>query len=51
MVRTTTSVQMKIKRGSESWSYIYVTLGFALSIEASVIAMIEPLKFPWNLLV
>lgn len=51
MVRTNTSIQMKIKRGPESWSYIYVALGFALSIEASVVTMIEPLKFPWNLVI
>jgi hypothetical protein len=45
------SVTATVKRGPESWTYIYVMLGFALAIEATVITMIEPLKFPWNLVV
>ncbi|HUD25163.1 MAG TPA: hypothetical protein VMQ45_05735 [Burkholderiaceae bacterium] len=36
------------KRGGESWTYFYVALGFALSIEGTFIGMIQPLAFPWN---
>jgi hypothetical protein len=42
-------VSMTVKRGPESWTYIYVMLGFALAIEATVITMVEPVKFPWNI--
>ena len=39
-----------VKRGPASWAYIYVTLGFALTIEGTIIQMTTPpLKFPWNL--
>jgi hypothetical protein len=44
-------VTMTTKRGPESWAYIYIMLGFALAIEATVISMIEPLRFPWNIVV
>ena len=40
----------KVKRGPESWAYIYVALGFALAIEGTIIQMITPLTFPWNIL-
>ena len=40
----------KVQRGQESWTYIYITLGFALSIEGTLIAM-TPLIFPWNVIV
>ncbi len=40
-----------VKRGPESWAFIYTTLGFALAIESAVVAMIEPLRFPWNVVV
>jgi hypothetical protein len=38
-------------RGSQSWTYIYMALGFALAIEGTIIQMITPLGFPWNLVV
>lgn len=38
----------KVKRGQASWSFIYITLGFALSIEGSVISMYSPLHWPSN---
>ena len=41
---------MKVKRANESWTYIYVVLGFALSIEGTIIQMFDPIKFPWNVL-
>ena len=40
-----------VTRGPESWNAIYVVLGFALVIESTVIPMITPLGFPWNLVV
>jgi hypothetical protein len=43
-------VDAKVQRGPESWTYIYVTLGFAISIEGTVVAM-TPLIFPWNVIV
>ena len=48
MTEIKTGVNMTVKRGPESWAYIYVVLGFALAIEATVITMVEPIKFPWN---
>ncbi|HEX3756129.1 MAG TPA: hypothetical protein VHV26_13740 [Rhizomicrobium sp.] len=39
---------MKVKRGSESWAYIYVFLGFALSIEGIIVSMATPIRFPWK---
>ena len=43
-------IDRQVARGPESWAYIYVTLGFALTIEGTVIQMITPLLFPWNIL-
>jgi hypothetical protein len=34
-------VELSVKRGPQSWNYIYIMLGFALSIEGSVIQMIQ----------
>ena len=38
-----------VKRGSGSWTYIYTVLGFVVTIESTVIGMLTPLTFPWNL--
>lgn len=38
-----------VKRGPESWSYIYTVLGFVVAVEATVIGMMTPLTFPWNI--
>ena len=38
-----------VKRGPQSWAFIYTFLGFALTIETGVVALITPLKWPWNL--
>jgi hypothetical protein len=43
------TVDAKVKRGPESWSYIYITLGFVLSIEGTIVGM-TPLVFPWNII-
>ena len=40
----------KVTRGQESWAYIYVALGFAVTIEGTIVSMITPLNFPWNLI-
>jgi hypothetical protein len=37
-------------RGEKSWNFIYIALGFALTIEGTVIQMFTPLTFPCNLL-
>lgn len=34
------SVTVSVRRGPESWNYIYVTLGFVLTIGGTVIAML-----------
>lgn len=47
---TKATVNTKVKRGPESWAYIYVALGFALAIGGTIIQMITPLIFPWNLI-
>jgi len=38
----------KVRRGAESWAYIYIVLGFALTIEGTLIDMAW--HYPWNLL-
>lgn len=42
------SVDAKVKRGPESWTFIYIALGFALTIESTIVAMITPVSFPFN---
>lgn len=44
------SMDAAVTRGQESWAYIYVTLGFALTIESTIIGMMTPLLFPWNII-
>jgi cytochrome b subunit of formate dehydrogenase len=44
-------VTAQVIRGTESWTYIYIVLGFAIAIEGMVIQMIEPLRYPSNLVV
>ena len=44
------TVDAKVQRGQESWTFIYITLGFAISIEGTVISMM-PLSFPWNVII
>ena len=41
MVRVKTTVNAQVKRGRESWNYIYVFLGFALAIEGTIIDMLH----------
>ena len=47
--KATANMSAKIKRGEKSWSYLYTLLGFALTIETGIMGLIEPLKWPWNL--
>ena len=49
MPRASDAVDAKVKRGQESWSYFYTTLGFALTIETGIAGLIAPLRWPWNL--
>ena len=42
-------IDTTVKRGQDSWLYVYIILGFTLTIEGSVVQMITCLKFPWNL--
>jgi energy-coupling factor transporter transmembrane protein EcfT len=39
-----------VTRGPASWAFIYIALGFAISIEGTAISLITPLRFPWNLI-
>jgi hypothetical protein len=48
-MKAVATLEATVKRGGESWTYFYVALGFALSIEGTVVGMIQPLAFPWNL--
>jgi hypothetical protein len=45
------SVDARVKRGPETWAYIYTVLGFVVAIEATVIGVMTPLEFPWNVVV
>jgi len=50
MVSVSDKPEATVKRGPESWAYVYVVLGFALTIESTLVAMVTPLRFPWNIL-
>ncbi len=41
---------LKTVRGAPSWSYVYITLGFAIAIVGTLLTMVPPdkLPFPWN---
>jgi len=47
----TVNVEAKVIRGEQSWLYIYMAFGFWLAIGGTIIQMIAPLKWPWNLIV
>jgi hypothetical protein len=51
VVMTNGGPTMSVVRGPESWPYIYTVLGFVLTIESTVIGMMTPLDFPWNVVV
>lgn len=44
------TVDARVIRGPESWAYIYIVLGFVVTIESTVIGMMTPLTFPWNII-
>ena len=44
---TKTTVDVAIKRNAQSWAYLYIVLGFAVSIEGSIIGML-PFRWPTN---
>jgi hypothetical protein len=44
-------VSATVVRGPESWTFIYVLLGFALTIEGNFVQKIKPLEYPWNFFV
>lgn len=44
------TVTATVTRGRESWNFIYIFLGFALTIEGTILQMIDPLRFPLNLI-
>jgi hypothetical protein len=39
-----------IKRGPDSWTFIYIALGFTISILGTIIQMVDAIRFPCNLL-
>ncbi len=49
MPESNVTVAVKVIRGPESWTFIYVALGFAITIEGQIISLISPLIWPWNL--
>jgi len=51
MTSQNVGVSMKVTRGPETWAYIYTVLGFVLTIESTVIGMMTPLRFPYNVIV
>jgi hypothetical protein len=44
-------VKRTVTRGPETWTYVYVALAVVLGIEGVVVALWEPVKFPWNVTV
>jgi hypothetical protein len=49
-MNVTAKAQMQVRRGPESWNYIYIFLGFVLAIEGDVIQLLE-LEWPQGLIV
>jgi len=47
MMEMKVTLDASVRRGSESWAYIYTVLGFLVVIEATVIGMMTPVQFPW----
>lgn len=43
------SATFRVTRGPVSWAYFYIVMGFALSIEGTIVSMITPLVFPCNI--
>lgn len=50
MVKVKAECIAKVKRGPVAWQFIYTFLGFALTIEAGVMSLVTPLRWPWNLI-
>ena len=48
-MKASATISTTVKRGPESWSFIYITLGFMLTIEGTIIAMLN-MRLPWSLL-
>lgn len=48
MARATAKAQMQIRRAEKSWTYIYVFLGFLLTIEGNILALAQ-LDRVWGL--
>lgn len=42
-------MEAKVKRGPQSWAYIYVIMGLAMAIEGTILQMMPFLVWPWNL--
>jgi hypothetical protein len=51
MTKNNVGVTMSVTRGPETWTYIYIVLGFAIAIEGTIIQMIAPLVYPYSLIV
>ena len=47
----TVTNETSVRRGPESWAYIYTGLGFVVTIESTIIGMMTPLMFPWNIII
>jgi hypothetical protein len=47
---TAATANLTVRRGQESWNYFYILIGLAISTEGSVISMITPLIFPYNVI-
>jgi hypothetical protein len=49
-MRVTDHLDVKTIRGPTTWTFIYVVLGFTLSIEGTFLQMIESPRFPYNII-
>jgi hypothetical protein len=50
MVSINEQIDPLIRGGEKRWNYFYLFLGFALTIESTVIGMVTPIVFPGNIL-
>jgi hypothetical protein len=50
MIKMGDELSGTIKRGKPAWDYLYIVLGFSLTIESTIVAMMTPIIFPCNIL-
>jgi hypothetical protein len=45
------TISAKVRRGPNSWDYLYTFLGFTLTIETGIMGLIKPIDWPCNVVI